>query len=98
MIKNITSENAKSPFEDINQIPSAIKLAARLRELVVFIGAGVSALHKPPLWDGFANAMVDQLGVLKNLSFIEVEQLKAIPDPRRKASIAIDLAGDAKKY
>lgn len=76
-------------------IPPQIRRAAKLGELVVFVGAGVSALCDSPRWDEFANAIVDQIAKRIGLSFLEREQLKSISDPRRKASIAVDLA-DAK--
>src|SRR5262249_27499681 len=77
---------------DIHRLPDPIKRAARLGELVVFVGAGLSALCESPLWDGFADGMIDALGGDDGLSFLEREQLKAIRDARRKASIAADFA------
>ena len=76
-------------------VPDAIRNAAKHGELVVFVGAGVSALCGSPDWQGFANAVVDQVGRPAGLSFLEIEQLRNIGDPRRRLSIAMDLANKA---
>lgn len=88
----LAPEGMKRADGDPYRIPETLRLAARRGELVVFVGAGVSALCDSPLWDSFANKIVDQLRTLSNLSFLEAEQLKSISDPRRRASIAMDLA------
>ncbi|MCI0560589.1 MAG: SIR2 family protein [Nitrososphaera sp.] len=77
---------------DIFRLPEPVKRAGRLGELVVFVGAGLSSLCESPLWDGFADSMIDELGGDDGLSFLEREQLKAIKDARRRASIAVDFA------
>ena len=82
---------------NIDRLPEPIKRAARLGELVVFVGAGLSALCESPLWDGFADSMIDHLGGEDGLSFLEREQLKAIKDARRRASIAMAFATRTKK-
>lgn len=77
------------------QVPEAIRDAAKHGELVVFVGAGVSVLCGSPTWEGFANAVIDAVEEPAKLSFLEVEQLRAIQDPRRRLSIAMDLAEGA---
>lgn len=76
-------------------VPEAIRDAAKHGELVVFVGAGVSVLCGSPTWEGFANAVIDAVEEPAKLSFLEVEQLRAIQDPRRRLSIAMDLAEGA---
>lgn len=76
-------------------VPEAIRVAAKHGELVVFVGAGVSVLCGSPTWEGFANAVIDAIEEPARLSFLEVEQLRAIQDPRRRLSIAMDLAEGA---
>lgn len=77
-------------------VPTAIRDAAKHGELVVFVGSGVSVLCGSPNWEGFANAVIDVVGKPAKLSFLEIEQLRAISDPRRRLSIAIDLAEKAR--
>ncbi len=77
-------------------VPSTVREAARHGELVVFVGAGVSILCGSPSWDGFANAVIDQIRELARLTFLDCEQLRSIADPRRRLSIALDLAREAK--
>lgn len=79
---------------DLFQIPPEIRAAAKDSKLVIFVGAGVSALCESPLWDGFANKLVDHLGKggEPKLTYLELEQLKSITDARRRASIAKGLA------
>ena len=77
------------------QVPEEIRDAAKHGELVVFVGAGVSVLCGSPTWEGFANAVIDAVEKPAKLSFLEVEQLRAIQDPRRRLSIAMDLAEGA---
>lgn len=76
-------------------IPQAIRDAAKHGELVVFVGAGVSVLCGSPTWEGFANAVIDAIEKPAKLSFLEVEELRAIQDPRRRLSITMGLAEDA---
>lgn len=76
-------------------VPEAIRDAAKHGELVVFVGAGVSVLCGSPTWEGFANAVIDVVEKSIKLSFLEVEQLRAIQDPRRRLSIVMDLAEGA---
>lgn len=76
-------------------VPEAIRDAAKHGELVVFVGAGVSVLCGSPTWEGFANAVIDSVEKPAKLSFLEVEQLRSIQDPRRRLSIAMDLAEGA---
>ena len=76
-------------------VPEAIRDAAKHGELVVFVGAGVSVLCGSPTWEGFANAVIDVVEKSVRLSFLEVEQLRAIQDPRRRLSIVMDLAEGA---
>lgn len=77
-------------------VPSTVREAARHGELVVFVGAGVSVLCGSPSWDGFANAVIDQVRQPAHLSFLDCEQLRSISDPRRRLSIALDLAREAR--
>ncbi len=61
--------------------------AAASGMLLVFIGAGISRLVGCPSWDGFANAVIDQL-VPKHIDYHERSLINAIPDPRKRLSLA----------
>lgn len=61
--------------------------AAASGMLVVFIGAGISRLVGCPSWDGFANKVLEQL-VPEPINYHEKSLINAIPDPRKRLSIA----------
>ena len=61
--------------------------AAESGTLVVFIGAGISRLAGCPSWDEFANKVLDEL-INDNFNYYEASLIKAIPDPRKRLSIA----------
>lgn len=88
------SASAPAAANRLWQIPAELRLAAKDSKLVIFVGAGVSALCDSPLWDAFANKLVDHLraGNEPLLTYLEIEQLKSIADARRRASIAKGLA------
>lgn len=73
-------------------IPDGLRYAAEHGALVLFIGAGVSRLCGSPSWDEFADSVFAQLLKKEKLSFAELAQLKTIRDPRKKLSIAADIA------
>src|SRR5437762_1863120 len=76
----------------IPTIPEGLRYAAEHGGLVLFIGAGVSRLCGSPSWDQFADSIFAQLSKSGAVSFAELEQLKTIRDPRKKLSIAADIA------
>ena len=76
----------------IPPIPDGLRYAAERGGLVLFIGAGVSRLCGSPSWDQFADSVFAQLSKNGDVSFAELEQLKTIRDPRKKLSIAADIA------
>ncbi len=61
--------------------------AAASGMLVVFVGAGISRLVGCPSWDGFATDVLRQL-VPEHMDFHEKSLIAAIPDPRKRLSIA----------
>lgn len=69
------------------EVPQELVDAARSGMLVVFVGAGISRLIGCPSWDGFAHAVLDQL-IGKGIDYHEKSLLDAIPDPRKRLSIA----------
>ena len=69
------------------EVPPEIESAAESKELVVFIGAGISRLVGGPSWDEFANKVLDEL-TPKCLDYHEKSLIEAIPDPRKRLSIA----------
>lgn len=76
-------------------IPKEIENAAQSGELVVFVGAGISRLVECPTWNGFADKILDQL-VPDGINYYELSQIKSIPDPKKKLSIAQIIAKEKK--
>jgi hypothetical protein len=74
-------------FDPAPTLPPEIENAAQSGELVVFVGAGISKLVKCPTWDEFATGVLEQL-VPKGISYYELSQIKQIPDPKKRLSIA----------
>lgn len=74
-------------IEPLLTFPKEIENAAQSGELVVFVGAGISRLVKCPTWEGFANKILEQL-VPDGIDYYELAQIKSIPDPKKKLSIA----------
>jgi len=68
-------------------VPQELVDSASAGMLVLFIGAGISRLVGCPSWDGFANAVVEQL-VPRVIDYHEKSLIDAIPDPRKRLSIA----------
>lgn len=71
-------------------IPSKLRTAAFQKELVPFIGAGVSQLSGCPGWGAFANAALMFFVEHGHLSHAEFDQVSTL-SARVKLSIALDL-------
>jgi hypothetical protein len=84
-----------TPINPSPTIPKEIENAAQSGELVVFVGAGISRLVKCPTWEGFADKILDQL-VPDGIDYYELSQIKSIPDPKKKLSIARIVAKEKK--
>jgi hypothetical protein len=82
-------------FDPAPPVPSEIENAAQSGELVVFVGAGISKLIRCPNWDEFATEVLEKL-VPQGISYYELSQIKQIPDPKKRLSIAKIIA-DRKK-
>ena len=76
-----------SKLERIPEVPLELVDAALFGTLVVFVGAGISRLIGCPSWDGFAHAVLNQL-IGKGIDYHEKSLIDAIPDPRKRLSIA----------
>ena len=77
-------------MEEFNRspvVPPELVAAAESGMLVVFIGAGVSRLVGCPSWDGFANAVLNQLTPAA-IDYHEKSLINSISDPRKRLSIA----------
>lgn len=72
--------------------PQQIKDAASNGSLVIFVGAGISRLVNAPSWDGFANAVIDQVVSEEAMNYDEARRIKEIADPRRRLSLALIVA------
>lgn len=84
-----------STFNPLPIIRTEIEDAAQSGELVVFVGAGVSRLVNCPTWEGFADKILVQL-VPIGIDYYELSQIQAIPDPKKKLSIARIVAQEKK--
>jgi SIR2-like domain len=67
--------------------PFSLIEAARSKNLILFIGAGVSRLAGCPGWDDFADKSLEALLSDRIINYCDFEQLKKL-SPRTKASIA----------
>ena len=70
------------------KLPDEIIEAAKAGNLVLFIGAGISRMAGHPSWDGFADAVVNQLVKNEVIDHHEKSLINALPDPRKRLSIA----------
>ena len=70
------------------KLPNEIVEAAKAGNLVLFIGAGISRMVGHPSWDGFANAVVNQLVTHEVIDHHEKSLINALLDPRKRLSIA----------
>lgn len=70
------------------KLPDEIVEAAKAGNLVLFIGAGISRMVGHPSWDGFANAVVNQLVTNEVIDHHEKSLINALQDPRKRLSIA----------
>ncbi|MBW3694879.1 hypothetical protein EK599_04200 [Vibrio sp. T187] len=70
------------------KLPDEIIEAAKAGNLVLFIGAGISRMVGHPSWDGFADAVVNQLVKNEVIDHHEKSLINALPDPRKRLSIA----------
>jgi len=70
------------------KLPNEIIEAAKAGSLVLFIGAGLSRMVGHPSWDGFADAVVNQLVKNEVIDHHEKSLINALPDPRKRLSIA----------
>jgi hypothetical protein len=85
IIKNIFTISS-----DLNYIPEHLINEVKLKNIAVFVGAGLSkvASIKYPLWDDLANNSIDYLHEQGKINFFEKERLKRdISDPKQKLSI-----------
>ncbi len=72
------------------KIPDALRVAATTRQLVPFVGAGVSQLGGCPGWDEFANRALEFFVKNGKLSHAELDQIMGLPS-RVKLSVALGL-------
>lgn len=77
-----------SSFRPEPKLPDEIVEAAKSGGLVLFIGAGISRMVGHPSWDGFANAVVNQLVKHEVIDHHEKSLINALSDPRKRLSIA----------
>ena len=75
-------------LREMPELEPEIIAAAKNGSLVLFIGAGISRLVGHQSWDGFAYAVVEQLVVNRVINHHEKEMINALPDPRKRLSIA----------
>jgi hypothetical protein len=81
-----------SPAPELPSCPSELSDAARRGRLIIFVGAGFSRLAGSPGWEEFADAGLRFLARKGVLLDSELDQLRKLGSPRRRLSIAIELA------
>lgn len=72
---------------DLPEIPDELKANFIGRGIVPFVGAGLSRIQGCPDWNGFADAVLDQLRSNDMISHAQINQLSDL-GPRVKLSIA----------
>lgn len=77
-------------IDAIPKIPEALRVAATTRQLVPFIGAGVSQLGGCPGWDEFANGALKFFVRHGKLTHAALDQIMGLPS-RVKLSVALSL-------
>ena len=77
-------------IEPIPKIPEALRLAALQRQLIPFVGAGVSQLGGCPGWDQIANGALQFFVGNGKLSHAQFDQIRSLPS-RIKLSLALEL-------
>jgi len=77
-------------------VPPLVMTAAKLGKLVIFVGAGVSALVGSPDWDALATGALRQLCGAGCLDYAELELLNRL-DPKKRLSIAKDISSSSNK-
>jgi hypothetical protein len=85
IVKNIFTISS-----DLNYIPEELIDEIKLKNVAVFVGAGLSkvASIKYPLWNELANNSIEYLHEQGKINFFEKERLKSdISDPKQKLSI-----------
>jgi NAD-dependent SIR2 family protein deacetylase len=79
---------SKAPaLREVPDLPDEIVQAGLNGELVLFVGAGVSALLELPTWRGLASHALNELRQKGFLNYSEVSQLEVL-DPKKQLSIA----------
>ena len=86
----------KDNLKEIKELPlledyPALKDALENRELVIFIGAGVSRLLGCKSWDDLATDLLKKCLELKLIDYYEFEAIKKYPEQKKKISIAYEL-------
>ena len=79
---------------NIEQYPEIIN-AAKTGRLVIFTGAGVSALVGLPLWSGFANKRLDYVFDKGLINFRVKNELSKLGDPKKILSICDTIVENA---
>lgn len=87
---------SKDNLKEIKELPlledyPALKDALENRELVIFIGAGVSRLLGCKSWDDLATDLLKKCLELKLIDYYEFEEIKKYPEQKKKISIVYEL-------
>ena len=76
--------------------PQPLIDAAQNRQLVLFVGAGLSCVNGLPNWSGLAYRALQQLAKTQKISYSELSLLGTYP-PRTQVSIAQIIAGGSQQ-
>lgn len=87
---------SKDNLKEIKELPlledyPVLKDALENRELVIFIGAGVSRLLGCKSWDDLATDLLKKCLELKLIDYYEFEEIKKYPEQKKKISIVYEL-------
>lgn len=87
---------SKDNLKEITELPlledyPMLKEALEKRELVIFVGAGVSRLLGCKSWDDLATDLLKKCLELKLIDYYEFDEIKKYPEQKKKISIAYKL-------
>lgn len=80
-----------SDIGDVCDVPSEVLEAANRRNLVFFVGAGVSRLMGHASWEDFSKSLLSKANKKGIINYAELQQILKIADNKMRVSVAFSL-------
>ena len=87
-----------SDISDTCNIPKEVLEAANRRNLVFFVGAGVSRLMGHDSWENFSKSLLQKANKKGIINFAELQQMLKINDNKMRVSVAFSLFNREELY